>query len=123
MRMGTPRSLASLGHLLDLGLLAQVPGVEAQALDARLQGGERHLVVEVDVGDDRDRRAGHDVGQALGGLLLVAGAAHDVGAGGGQRVDLGQGAFHVGGLRRRHRLHRDRGVAAHGHAARRGSDG
>ena len=98
MRMGTPRSLASWRHLLDLRLLAQVAGVEPQALDPRLQGGERHLVVEVDVGDDRHRRPGDDVGQPLGRLLLVAGAAHDVGPGGGQRVDLGQGALDVGGL-------------------------
>ena len=67
---------------LDLLRLAQVARVEAQALHAGLERGERHLEVEVDVGDDRHRRAGHDVGQPLGGLLLVAGAAHDVGAGG-----------------------------------------
>ena len=96
------------GHLLDLGLLAQVARVEAQALHAGLERGQRHLVVEVDVGHDRHRRARDDVGQALGRRLLVAGAAHDVGPGRRQRVDLGQRAVDVGRLGRRHRLHGDR---------------
>ena len=78
---GDAAVLGLRGHLLDLRLLAQVARVEPQALDPRLEGGQRHLVVEVDVGDDRHRRAGHDLGQALGRRLLVAGAAHDVGAG------------------------------------------
>ena len=46
------------GHLLDLVRLAQVARVEPQALDAGLEGGQRHLVVEVDVGDDRHRATG-----------------------------------------------------------------
>ena len=111
-------SVACLGgYLLDLGLLAQVARVQAQPLHAGLQRGECHLVVEVDVGHDRHRRARHNVGQALGGRLLVARAAHDVRAGRGQRVDLGQRAVDVRRLRRRHRLHRDRRTITDGHAA------
>ncbi len=53
----------------------------------------------------------------FGGFGLVAGAAHDVGTGSGQRVDLLQRALDVGGLGDRHRLHRDRGVAADLHVA------
>ena len=105
------------GDLLDLRLLAEVARVESEALDTRLQCGQRHLVVEVDVGDDRNRRAGHDPGQTLGGGLLVARAPHQVGAGGGERVDLGQGGFGVGGLGGGHRLHGDRGAAADGNGA------
>ena len=111
------------GHLLDLGLLAQVARVEAQALHAGLERGQRHLVVEVDVGHDRHRRARDDVGQALGRRLLVAGAAHDVGAGRGQRVDLGQRAVDVRRLGRRHRLHGDRRAVTDGHAAQRDAAG
>jgi hypothetical protein len=73
--------------------------------------------VEVDVGDERHRRARHDPGQRLGRGLLVAGAAHDVGAGGGEGVDLRERAVDVGGLRGRHRLHRDRSAAADLHVA------
>ena len=42
MRIGTPRSLASLGHGLDVLGLADVAGVEAQAVHAGLERGERH---------------------------------------------------------------------------------
>ena len=103
------------GHLLDLRLLAEIAGVEPQPLDAGRQRPERHLVVEVDVGDDRHRRAGHDVGQSLGRLLLVARAAHDVGTGRGQGVDLAEGALDVGRLGRGHGLDGDGGVTPHGH--------
>ncbi len=117
IRIGTPRSLGLAGDQLDLGLLAEVAGVEPQALHPGLQRGERHLVVEVDVGDDRHRRARDDLGQALGRGLLVAGAAHDVRAGRRQGVDLGQGALDVGGLGGGHRLDRDRRTTADGHPA------
>ena len=56
-------------------------------------------------------------GQPLGRLELVAGAAHDVGAGTGQRVDLLQRALDVGRLGGGHRLHRDRRVATDGDVA------
>ena len=114
-------AVARLGRrdLLDLRLLAQVARVEPQAVHAGLERGQGHLVVEVDVGHDGDGRAGDDVGQPLGRGLLVAGAAHDVGPGGGQGVDLRQGAVDVGGLRRRHGLHGDRRAVADGDAAER----
>src|SRR5579872_2475573 len=116
MRMGTPRAFAA-GDELDLGLLTEVAGVEPQSVHARLQGGERHFVVEVDVGHDRHRRAGHDVGEAFGGLLLVARAPHDVRPRRGEGVDLGERGLDVGRLRDGHGLHRDRRAATHGHAA------
>ena len=117
MRIGTPRSLHSLGHGLDVLRIGDVARVESQAGDAGVEGLERPAVLVVDVGDDRHRRAGHDPGQALGRLALVAGAAHDVGAGPGQRVDLGQRAVDVGGLGGGHRLHGDGRVATHGDVA------
>ena len=79
------------------------------------------LSVDVDyktvVGDERNRRPRNDLGEAFGRLLLVAGAAHDVGTGGGERVDLAQRAVDVGRLRGRHRLHGDGSATAHGHVA------
>ena len=108
MRIGRPRSLASRATALMCSGLRMLPGLSRSPCDARLHRRERELVLEVDVGDDRHRRAGDDLRQALGRGLLVAGAAHDVAAGGGERVDLGQRAVDVGGLRGGHRLHRDR---------------
>ena len=101
--------------LLDLGLLPQVAGVESQALDTCLERSEGHLVMEVDVGHDRHRRAGDDVRQAFGRRFLVARAADDVRSSCREGVDLGQGALDVGGLRRRHRLHRDGSAVADAH--------
>ena len=117
MRMGTPRSLHSWATSLIWSGLLDVAGIEAQALHAGVEGGQRHPVLVVDVGDDRHGRAGHDAGQSLGRLLLVAGAAHDVGAGAGECVDLGERAVDIGGLGRRHRLDRDRCTATDRHVA------
>ena len=57
---------------------------------------------------------GHDVGEALGRLGLVARATDDVAAGTGQRVDLSERALDVGRLGRRHRLDADGRIAADG---------
>ena len=97
--------------------LADVAGVQTQALHAGLDRGQGHAVLVVDVGDDRHRRSGDDAGQSLGRLGLVAGAAHDVGPRRSQRVDLLQRALDIGRLRDRHRLHADGGVTADGHGA------
>jgi len=100
------------GDRLDVLGLADVAGVEAQTVHAGLERGERHLVLMVDVGDDRDRRTRHDLRQTLGRLFFIARAADDVATGSGERIDLLQGAFDVGGLGDGHRLHADRRVAA-----------
>ena len=97
---------------LDVLGLADVAGVEPQRLHAGFDRGERELVLEVDVGDDRHRRTGHDLREADRGFFLVARAAHDVGAGRGERVDLRERAVDVGGLGGGHRLHRHACVAA-----------
>src|SRR3546814_13471263 len=66
----------------------------AQAVDAGLQRLERPAVLVVDVGDDGHRGAGDDAGQTLGGLGLVARAAHDVAPGGRQR-EIGRASCRV----------------------------
>src|SRR5262249_16886173 len=71
-RSGVPpdgdRSAARLGlgrpQLDGLGL-GVVAGVQAQRVHTRLECAERELVLEVDVGDDRDRRARNDLREAL----------------------------------------------------------
>ncbi len=115
MRIGTPRSLRFARDEFDLFGLAQVARVETKSVDTRLQRGERHLDVKVNVGHDRHRRARHNLSETLGGGLLVTGTAHDVGPVRRQGVDLLEGALDVGRLGRGHRLHRDRRVAAHFH--------
>ena len=79
------------------------PGVD------RLQ---RQRVVEVDVGDDRDRRLDHDRAERVDVLLARDGAADDVAAGVRDGADLAQRRLVVGGLGLRHRLDGDRRSAA-----------
>ena len=78
---------------------------------------QRQRVVEVDVGDHRDRRFLDDRLQRLDVLLARHRAADDVGAGVGDLADLLHRRRQVGGLGLGHRLHGDRGAAADRHPA------
>ncbi len=108
------RRAALLGqrdHLGDLLRAADVPGVQPDAVRAGLDRLQRERVVEVDVGDHRDRRLRDDALQRLGVLLARDRHAHDVRAGVGDGADLVHRRGQVRGLGLRHRLHR------HGRAA------
>ncbi len=99
--------------LLDLVVeLADVARVDPDRGAAGVDRGEDVLRLEVDVGDDRDLRVLRDLRQRLGVVLRRAGHPHDVAAGRGQLGDLLERGVDVGGERRRHRLDRDRGLAA-----------
>ncbi len=111
---GNPVILCFAGDRLDVHLVADVAGVEPQSLHTGFQRRQSQLVLEMDVGDDRDRAAGHDLRKPLRRLDLVAGDSDDVGTVGGECVHLLEGAVDVGRLGGRHRLDADRGVSAHG---------
>ena len=91
-------------HRLDVLGSADVAGVETKPLHPGFEGGKGEAVLEVDVGDDGNRAAGDDLGEAAGGVGIVARDADDVGPGGGEGVHLGESGVDVGRLRRRHRL-------------------
>ena len=110
-RSGVPRSLRQRDHLGDLLRAADVAGVQPHAVGARLDRLQGQRVVEVDVGDHRDRRLRDDALQRLGVLLAGHRHAHDIRAGVRDRADLLHRRRKVGGLGLRHRLHR------HGRAA------
>ena len=65
-------------HLVDV---ADVAGVEAQAVEAGADRGQGPAVVEVDVGDQRHRRLADDLGQRVRGFLVRHGDADDLAAG------------------------------------------
>ncbi len=109
--------LRRAGHLLHVLAAADVAGVDAQLGHAGREGGEGHLVVEVDVGHDRHVRFAHDAGHRGGGRVVVHGHAHQVGAGGGQLADLLQRGLGVAGAGAGHRLHAHGRVAADGDVA------
>jgi len=112
-------SSCSLGSPHDLGDLvgtANIAGVDAHRGDAGRDRLERERRVEVDVGDNRQRRAAHDLGQGLGVGKTGHGAADDLAAGRGERLDLSDRRGDVAGAGSRHRLHGDGGAAADLHA-------
>jgi hypothetical protein len=113
MRIGTLRSLAAAATALMCSGLR----IQAKTVDPCFERREGHLVLVMDVGNDRNRRTRHDLCQALGRLDFVAGAPDDVASRRGERIDLLQGSFDVGRLRRRHRLHGDWCVTTNGDAS------
>src|SRR5258707_3299678 len=94
-------------------LAADVAGVQAQAVHALLEGNEGELVVEVDVGHERDADLPLDLAELLGGVAHGHRAPHDVATRGLQRPDLEQRRLHVPRVGLRHRLHGDGRAAAH----------
>jgi hypothetical protein len=104
-----------LGDLGDFLPPPDVPRVQPDAVRPRFDRFQRQRVVEVDVGDHRDRRLGDDRPQRLGVLLARHRAAHHVGARVGDLADLIHRRGQVRGLGLGHRLHGDRRAAADRH--------
>jgi hypothetical protein len=73
--------------------------------------------MKMDIGDDRHIDLPDDVLECQRRFLIRAGDADNVGAGGFQRLDLGDCRRDIAGQGVGHRLHRDRRVAAHRHLA------
>ncbi len=114
------RAAVGLGrgdHFADPLLRTDIAGVDAQARGARVRGFERALVVEVDVGDDRDARGADDLLQGRGAVRGRARHADDVGAGLLAAADLGDGRGRILGRRVGHGLDADRRVSADGDGA------
>ena len=108
-RAALERELHDFARLHRIG---DVAGVEPQLRDAGFDRGERHAMIEMDVGDDRHGRARDDVRQAGRVARILTGHAHDLAARHRQPVDLLERLVVVGGVGRRHRLHGDRVIAA-----------
>ena len=102
-----PGGAGAVGDLGDLVGPADVARVQADAVCAGVDGLERERVVEVDVGDDRDRALAHDRPERLDVLVARHGDAHDVGARVGHLADLVHRGREVRGLRLGHRLDDD----------------
>ena len=97
-------------HLLRV---ADVAGVQPQAIDALIQRLQRELVVEVDIRDDGDRDLALDGAERLRSLHVGHGAADNLATRLLQPVDLVNGRLHVARVRLRHGLNADGSVAAH----------
>jgi hypothetical protein len=116
-RSGVPARLACSITMPTLSGAADVARVEADAVRAGVDRLERERVVEVDVGDHRDRRLRDDLLQRRRVLLARHRDANDVGARLGDRPDLIHRRGEVRRLRLGHRLDGDRRATADRHAA------
>src|SRR5712691_1389933 len=109
-------NLALLGEVDDLlheALAPDVAGIQSEPVHPLLEGDQGELVVEVDVGDERDADLALDLAELLGGLANGHRATHDLAAGRFQRPDLQERRLDVARVGLRHRLYGDGGVAAH----------
>jgi hypothetical protein len=107
----------ALGDLGDLVGPADVAGVQPHAVGAGVERLDRQRVVEVDVGDDRDRRLDDEPLEGLDVLVARDRDAHDVRARLCGLLDLRERRPVVGRLGLRHRLDGDGRAAADLHAA------
>ena len=108
-----PLVLREVHNLLDELLAADVTRVQAKPVHPLLEGDQRKLVVEVDVGHERDPDLPPDLAELLGGLPDGHRAPDDVAARRLERPDLEQRRLDVARVGLGHRLHRDRRAAAH----------
>ena len=118
-----PLALAAWHDFGDLLRIADVARIQTQLRNAGFDRRKRHLVIEVNVGDDRNRRAVDDRAETRGVGRIFDGDANDFAAFHRQAVDLFERLVGVGGVGRRHRLHDDGMVAADPHALRVGFAG
>src|SRR6266550_3337267 len=108
------RAAHDLAHAV---LVVDVSRVETELVDLRVERHEREPVVEVDVGDDREDRAAHDLLEGLAGALVGHGHASDLAAALLELLDLTDGGVDVVRERGAHGLHRHRSPIADRRAA------
>ena len=111
-------TLLGRGHdLYDLVPVRDVAGIQAQAVNARLDRQQRERVVVVDVRDHWERRSLDDLLQRFRGFAVRHRRPHDLASGLFQLVDLAQRRLDVARVRLGHRLHRDRRGSPDDHPA------
>ena len=109
--------LRRLDDELDLVGAADVAGVDADGGDAGIDRLQSERGVEVDIGDDGQRRKADDLRQRVGVLRLRNRHTHHLAARRRESGNLRRGRLHIVRLRQRHRLHGDGRPAADRDAA------
>ena len=104
--------LGSGDDLAHLVFVAQVAGIEAQAVDATLRAFQRKLVVEMDVGDQRYPDLLLDLRHRLGSFHVGHRGADDLASRFLEFVDLPDRRLDVASVGLRHRLYGDVGATA-----------
>ncbi len=102
---------------LDVLFVSDVPRVQPQSCHAGFESRQRQPVLEVDIGDDRNRRPRDDLCETLCCCDVIARDSYDVRACTTQGVHLGQRAVDVGRLGGGHGLNTDRRATTDSHVA------
>ena len=96
---------------------ADIAGVDADLVEARLHRGQREPVIKMDIRHERQVGAAPDLRQGARGELVGHGETHDLAARGFQPPELRERGGDIVRVRVRHRLHGNGIPAADGHAA------
>ncbi|CAB4675660.1 unannotated protein [freshwater metagenome] len=91
----------------DVFWFTNVARVQTKSVNTCFHCSQRHLVLMVNIGDDRNRRTRNNLRKTFCCILVITCAPNNVAACCCQCVDLLQRAFDIGGLRSGHGLHRD----------------
>ena len=81
MRIGIFALRRGLDHFFDILARADVAGIETQTVDALLDGDQRQLVIEMNVGDQRNANSLFDLAQLLRRFAHRHGTANDFATG------------------------------------------
>ena len=106
--------LADVNNSLDPIFPADVAGVDTDLCGAAFCGGDRQLIVEMDIRHQGQSALSTDISEAFGRFHIGHGEAGDLASGSSQLSDLLQGACHIRGLRIEHGLDHHRGAATDG---------
>src|SRR5690606_28546248 len=104
-------------HRSDAIFASDVAGIDAQAIDTQFGHAQSDLVIEMNVGDQRQLYALLDLAEGFGGVHGGYGHPHDIGTGILQPLNLRNGRIDVTGFGVGHALHGNGCVAADRYAA------
>ena len=92
-------AVARLGrNCLDVFWFANVAGIQAQSCNTCFHCSKSHLVLMVNVSDDRQRRSRNNLCKPFSCFLFIASTSNDVTSRRGESINLLQRAFNIGGL-------------------------
>ncbi len=108
MRIGTDRSLAARTTSRTLSRVPIVPGLSREAVGPRFQASHGQAVVEMDIGDQRNRRRFPEAGEGPGGLRVGDRQPDDLASLPGEAADFSGRRPDVAGVGLGHGLNADR---------------
>jgi hypothetical protein len=108
---------AGIDDLPCAALVANISGVNAKGVDSGFGRRECQSMIEMNVGDKRDRRASQQLGQSIRGRLVGNRDPYYFASNFGEFSDLPRSGLDIGGIRDRHRLNHNVATTADSNVA------